>query len=134
FQSHVGRRRVPNYRQILCQTQKRLFTRRRYRLAFVVEVMQFTFKPLHFLQSSIPASFQFCSDQPLIGIDGFISPSCQTCFVASLLELQLNGSAQIASLLLHLSWSSSRQLNGSAQIASLLLHLFRSLHSGLNCI
>src|ERR1700751_3183386 len=99
FQSHVGRRRVPNYRQILCQTQKPLFTRRRYRLAFGVEVMPCTFKPLHFLPSSIPASFQFCSDQPLIGIDGFISPSCQTCFVASLLELPLNGSAQIASLL-----------------------------------
>src|SRR6202022_929374 len=95
---------------------------------FVVELMQFTFKRPHSLQSSIPASFQFCGNQPLIWIDGFVSPSCQTCFVASLLELQLNSSAQIASLLLHLLRSFQGGLNRIS--TDCLQHLFR--HGRIN--
>ena len=56
LQSLVSRRRVPDRRQILRQTQKNFFIRGWRRLALLVELLQFTFQFFRFLQRGIPAS------------------------------------------------------------------------------
>ena len=55
LQPHIGRRRVPNSGQILCQAQKKFLAGQRRILGIDIELLKLLFQFACFLQSNVPS-------------------------------------------------------------------------------